>query len=130
MALEGADLLLYPTAIGSEPQDPTINSKNHWQTVMRGHAAANMVGVIASNRIGDELNNNVKMNFYGHSLIINETGEVVKEMNSDKEGYASYAFDLESLQNKRSEWGLFRDRREDLYTTCLLYTSPSPRDNR
>ena len=95
MALEGADLLLYPTAIGSEPQD--------------------MVGVIASNRIGDELNNNVKMNFYGHSLIINETGEVVKEMNSDKEGYASYAFDLESLQNKRSEWGLFRDRREDLY---------------
>ena len=59
-----------------------------------------MVGVIASNRIGDELNNNVKMNFYGHSLIINETGEVVKEMDSDKEGYASYAFDLESLQNK------------------------------
>ena len=78
-----------------------------------------MVGVIASNRLGDELNNNIDMNFYGHSLIINETGEVVKEMNSDKEGYASYAFDLESLQNKRSEWGLFRDRREDLYTTAI-----------
>ena len=116
MALEGADLLFYPSAIGSEPQDPTINSKNHWQTVMRGHAAANMVGVIASNRIGNELNNDVNMNFYGHSIIINETGEIVKDMGNDEEGYASYTFDLESLQNKRSEWGLFRDRREDLYS--------------
>ena len=83
---------------------------------MRGHAAANIVGVIASNRIGNELNNDVRMNFYGHSIIINETGEIVKDMGNDEEGYASYTFDLESLRNKRSEWGLFRDRREDLYS--------------
>jgi N-carbamoylputrescine amidase len=115
MVLNGADLLFYPTAIGNEPQNPKINSKNHWQTAMRGHAASNMVGVIASNRIGSEIINNVEMNFYGHSFIVNETGDIVKDLGNDKEGFICHTFNLNNLQSKRAEWGLFRDRREDLY---------------
>ena len=119
MALDGADILFYPTAIGSEPQDPNINSKDHWQTVMRGHAASNVVGVVASNRIGSELNNNVEMEFYGHSLIINETGDIVKDLGKDNEGFSSYSFNIDAIQLKRTEWGLFRDRREDLYSNLI-----------
>ena len=120
MALQGADILFYPTAIGSEPQSEEIYSKDHWQTVMRGHAAANLVGIVASNRIGKETNNDVRLDFYGHSLIIDETGKILKELNRSEEGYVIHSFDIGSIQNNRTAWGVFRDRRIDLYDEIIL----------
>ena len=120
MALQGADILFYPTAIGSEPQNEEIYSKDHWQTVMRGHAAANLVGIVASNRIGKETNNDVRLDFYGHSLIIDETGKILKELNRSEEGYVIHSFDIGSIQNNRTAWGVFRDRRIDLYDEIIL----------
>ena len=120
MALQGADILFYPTAIGSEPQNEEIYSKDHWQTVMRGHAAANLVGIVASNRIGKEINNDVRLDFYGHSLIIDETGKILKELNRSEEGYVIHSFDIGSIQNNRTAWGVFRDRRIDLYDEIIL----------
>mgnify|MGYP001290967210 CR=1 FL=1 len=120
MALQGADILFYPTAIGSEPQDAKIYSKDHWQTVMRGHAAANLVGIVASNRIGKEKNNDVQLDFYGHSLIIDETGRILKELSNSDEGYVIHPFDISSIQSYRTAWGVFRDRRIDLYKEIIL----------
>jgi len=114
MALMGADLLLYPTAIGSEPESPQINSKDHWQRVMQGHAAANMVGLAASNRVGKELIDDVTMDFYGHSFIADATGDKLAELGSD-EGVVTADFDFAAMRANRASWGLFRDRRVDLY---------------
>ncbi|KAG7336612.1 hydrolase [Nitzschia inconspicua] len=158
MALQGADVLMYPTAIGTEPQDPTIDSVGHWQRVMQGHAAANVVPVVASNRYGTEIllsnsnnnnnnNNNENNNkptiekqritFYGRSFITDATGAIVKEvvsMNNDdmqqqdqqqqeeeKEDHQRYisiiasTIDPEANRAQRLAWGLFRDRRPELY---------------
>ena len=120
MALQGADILFYPTAIGSEPQNEEIYSKDHWQTVMRGHAAANLVGIVASNRIGKEKNNDVQLDFYGHSLIIDETGRILKELSKSDEGYVIHSFDISAIQSNRTAWGVFRDRRIDLYKETIL----------
>jgi len=114
MALMGADLLLYPTAIGSEPESPQINSKDHWQRTMQGHAAANMVALAASNRIGREVIDDITMNFYGHSFIADATGGKVAELGTD-EGLAVADFDFAAMRTERASWGLFRDRRVDLY---------------
>lgn len=120
MALQGAELLFYPTAIGSEPQDPTIDSAAHWQRVMQGHAAANIMPVIASNRIGTEPGRKgTELTFYGSSFIADQTGEKVAEADRASESVLTATFDLDGIARQRSNWGLFRDRRPELYTPLL-----------
>lgn len=121
MALKGAELLFYPTAIGSEPQDADIDSRDHWQTVMLGHAAANLVPVIASNRVGVEEDEDSRITFYGSSFIAGPQGNKIAEANRTEETVLVAAFDLEQLEHQRIEWGLFRDRRPDLYKALLTY---------
>jgi N-carbamoylputrescine amidase len=118
MALMGAELLFYPSAIGSEPLDPEYDSADHWQRAMQGHAAANMVPVIACNRIGREVGRDCSTVFYGRSFIAGPTGEIVTEAGGD-EAVLTAAFDLEKLRRQRAGWGLFRDRRPDLYTVLM-----------
>ena len=119
MALMGADLIFYPTAIGSEPQDPNLNSLKHWQRTMQGHAAANMTPIIASNRIGKEIADKTEMNFYGHSFISDETGEIKCECNDESEGIILHSFNIDEIRISRASWGLFRDRRPELYDKIL-----------
>lgn len=120
MALKGAELLFYPTAIGSEPQDPTIDSAAHWQRVMQGHAAANLMPVIASNRIGTEPGRKgTELTFYGSSFIANQTGEKIAEADRTTETVLTATFDLDAIAKQRAAWGLFRDRRPELYTPLL-----------
>ena len=115
MALQGAELLFYPTAIGTEPHDPNINSCEHWQRVQQGHAGANLTPVIASNRIGNEEQDGYDISFYGASFIANQFGEKVAELNRADEGIAVQSFDLDKLEHTRTAWGVFRDRRPNLY---------------
>ncbi len=115
MTLMGADILLYPTAIGSEPHDPNINSKLHWQNVMIGHSAANQIPVIASNRIGIETEQDISLTFYGSSFITDHMGNIIKTMDEKSEGIIFQEFDLEEIKKYRQSWGNFRDRRPDLY---------------
>lgn len=121
MTLMGAELLFYPTAIGSEPQDGSIDSKDHWQTCMLGHAAANLVPVIASNRIGVEQDEDSQITFYGSSFIAGPTGSKISEASRDKEQILIEEFDLDALEKQRIEWGIFRDRRPDLYKVITSY---------
>lgn len=121
MVLMGAEILFYPTAIGSEPQDPGIDSRDHWQTCMLGHAAANLVPVVASNRIGIETIEDSQITFYGSSFIAGPQGQKISEANRIEETILTVEFDLEQLENQRTEWGIFRDRRPDLYKTLLTY---------
>ena len=118
LALKGAELLFFPTAIGTEPVLPK-DSKDHWQNTMCGHAAANIMPVIASNRIGTEVEGDSSMTFFGSSFIANEEGTKIKEMDRVTEGFISYEFDLDVIRKKRYSWGVFRDRRVDLYTPIL-----------
>ncbi|HEY8910694.1 MAG TPA: N-carbamoylputrescine amidase [Desulfosporosinus sp.] len=115
MALMGAELLFYPTAIGSEPEDGSIDSKEHWQTCMFGHAAANLIPVVASNRIGVEEDDESSITFYGSSFITGPQGNKVVEAGRTEETVLVAEFDLEQLEKQRLEWGIFRDRRPDLY---------------
>jgi len=119
MALQGAELLFYPTAIGSEPQDATINSRDHWQRVMQGHAGANMMPVIASNRIGREQGESCAITFYGSSFIAGPRGEKIAEAGEAGETVLTARFDLEEMRIDRAAWGFFRDRRPELYTELL-----------
>lgn len=121
MALQGAEILLYPTAIGSEPEDSSVDSKQHWQTCMLGHAATNLVPVIASNRIGVETDEDSSITFYGSSFIAGPTGAVIKEASRDQEEILYADFDLAQLEAQRVEWGLFRDRRPDLYRVLTTH---------
>lgn len=120
MALLGAEILLYPTAIGSEPVLQT-DSKPHWQRCMQGHAAANIMPVVASNRIGHEVQKNSEMTFYGSSFIADETGGLVAEADRETEGVITAEFDLDAIAQKRREWGVFRDRRPEMYGTLLTH---------
>lgn len=115
MALMGAELLFYPTAIGSEPDDAEIDSKDHWQRCMTGHSAANLMPVIASNRIGIEKIGDSEIKFYGSSFITDNTGKIIAESDRQSEDIIIAEFDLDLLAQKRIEWGVFRDRRPDLY---------------
>ncbi|MFZ9289966.1 MAG: N-carbamoylputrescine amidase [Ilumatobacteraceae bacterium] len=115
MALLGADVILYPTAIGSEPQNPTWDSSAHWQRVMQGHAAANLVPVVAANRTGREVGNPTTVTFYGSSFITDVTGEKVAEAGRDDERVLVAEIDVEANRAMRAAWGLFRDRRPELY---------------
>ncbi len=119
MALMGAELLLYPTAIGSELDKPDLDSKNHWQNTMCGHAAANIMPVIASNRIGKESSNDLSMEFYGSSFISNHLGELITEADRKSEKIITHTFDLDLITQYRRDWGVFRDRRTDLYNKLL-----------
>lgn len=121
MALMGAEILLYPTAIGSEPQDTSIDSKDHWQTCMLGHAAANLMPVVASNRIGDEEDEESKITFYGSSFIAGPQGNKIVEAGRTEETVLVAEFDLDQLDTQRIEWGIFRDRRPDLYKVITSY---------
>lgn len=118
LALKGAEILLFPTAIGSEPILPK-DSKDHWQNTMRGHAAANIMPLLASNRVGTEKVKNSSMTFFGSSFISDQHGVLVKEMNRVDEGIAIASFNLDEINNERRDWGVFRDRRIDLYSPLL-----------
>lgn len=121
MVLMGAELLFYPTAIGSEPQDQSIDSKDHWQICMLGHAAANLVPVIASNRVGVENDEESSISFYGSSFIAGPQGNKIVEANRTDEMVITAEFDLDQLEIQRIEWGIFRDRRPDLYKIITTY---------
>lgn len=121
MVLMGAEILLYPTAIGSEPESREVDSKGHWQRCMIGHSASNLVPVVASNRIGTEKAEDSEITFYGSSFITGGTGEMIAEAGREKEEILTAEFDLEELEKARIEWGIFRDRRPDLYGTILTY---------
>lgn len=110
MALGGAELLIYPTAIGSEPEQPEIDTKDPWQRVMVGHAVANAMPVAAANRVGLE----DAITFYGASFICNARGDMVAELDGE-EGIAQASFNLDTLRRERAGWGFFRDRRPELY---------------
>lgn len=115
MALMGAEVLLYPTAIGSEPPNPTWDSSGHWQRVMQGHAGANITPVVAANRTGHEVGDPTEITFYGSSFIADGTGAKVAEANRTEETVLLATFDRATLQEMRTVWGLFRDRRPELY---------------
>jgi N-carbamoylputrescine amidase len=115
LVLGGAEVLLYPTAIGTEPQFPDWDSSGHWQRAMQGHAASNMVPVVASNRIGTEKGKNSEMTFYGSSFITDETGAKVAEADRTSEAVLTHTFDLDAIRNQRAQWGFFRDRRPEHY---------------
>lgn len=120
MALQGAELLFYPTAIGSEP---TLgkDSRIHWRNTMAGHAAANMMPVIASNRIGTEVEGDTSISFYGSSFIADQHGEIVAQGDDHSEEILLYEFDLDDLAKERREWGIFRDRRPEMYAPMLTH---------
>ena len=111
MMLMGAELLLYPTAIGTEPENPGLDTKDLWQRAMVGHAVANVVPVVASNRIGTEGG----QTFYGHSFIADHRGEKVAELGRADTGFITADLDLEEIRRNRASFGFFRDRRPDLY---------------
>jgi N-carbamoylputrescine amidase len=115
MALAGADLLFYPTAIGSEPEEPELDSRDSWQRVMIGHAVANAVGVIAANRVGTEGTGPSAITFYGSSFVANARGDKLAELDRSETGFALAALDLSQLRRIRASMGFFRDRRPDLY---------------
>ncbi len=120
MALLGAELLFFPTAIGSEP---TLkhDSSPHWRNTMAGHAAANMMPVIASNRIGTESDEDSSMTFYGKSFIADNHGEIVKEADDHSSQVLVAEFDLDALAEERRFWGIYRDRRPEMYKTLLTH---------
>ena len=119
MALMGAELLFYPTAIGSEPQDLSIDSRDHWQRAMQGHAASNIMPLVASNRIGTEKGQNWTVTYYGSSFIADHTGAIVKQAPREGEAVLTATFDLDEIRNYRNAWGVFRDRRPELYGPIL-----------
>lgn len=119
MVLQGAGLLLYPTAIGSEPYDTTINSCGHWQRVIQGHAAANIVPMVIANRVGKEVGESCEVTFYGSSLITGPTGELITTANASEETIIMASFDLNKVFALRTEWGIFRDRRISQYAPLL-----------
>ena len=122
LALQGAEIIFYPTAIGSEPI-LEVDSMEHWRRVMQGHAAANLVPVCAANRIGIEDvkpceengNQCSSLQFYGSSFMTDETGALVEQASRDKEEILLHEYDLDQLEENRLTWGLFRDRREEMY---------------
>jgi N-carbamoylputrescine amidase len=115
MALMGAEMLLYPTAIGSEPYDTDLDTSRMWRRAMQGHAVSNCMPVIAANRIGTEDGPNGSQRFYGHSFISDEWGNLVAEFGSEESGTLIAALDLGRAARRRAGMGFFRDRRPELY---------------
>lgn len=135
MALQGAEIIVYPTAIGSEPHNPGYDSFEHWQRTIVGHAAANMVPVVVANRVGTEATTVQNMsgsdsnkewftsgscvNFYGSSFITDNVGKVLTQMDRESDGVSIASLPLSSYQHNRTSWGLYRDRRPELYQALL-----------
>ncbi len=120
MALMGAEILVYPTAIGSEPPPaPSVDSSAHWRRVMQGHAGANYVPLIASNRIGREVGETCEITFYGTSFIAGPTGEILADAGRGAEAVITATVDLDDIAAARNSWGMFRDRRPELYEPLM-----------
>ena len=117
MTLAGADILFYPTAIGSEPEEPELDSRDSWQRVMIGHAVANAVGVVAANRVGTEGEGAGGITFYGSSFVANARGDKIAELGRDERGIAIATLDTDEIRRTRASMGFFRDRRPTLYKT-------------
>ncbi len=126
MALLGADILLYPTAIGSEPKMPGYDSQPHWQRTMQGHSAANLIPVCASNRIGREEDQGIEITFYGSSFITGNTGEILVQCDREHEDIKIAGFDFQEIENMRAGWGLFRDRRPAMYSVLGSLDGKTP----
>jgi N-carbamoylputrescine amidase len=120
MVLQGAEILFYPSAIGSEPYDPTLDTHLQWQRAMQGHAVANAVPVVAANRIGTENNDGTVQSYYGHSFVADHKGELIASFGDKDEGVLVASFDLDAIARYRAEWGFFRDRRTDLYAKHIV----------
>jgi N-carbamoylputrescine amidase len=120
MVLQGAEILFYPSAIGSEPYDPTLDTHLQWQRAMQGHAVANAVPIVAANRIGTEDNDGTVQSYYGHSFIADHKGELVASFGDKDAGVLVTGFDLDAIARYRAEWGFFRDRRTDLYAKHIV----------
>lgn len=122
LALQGAEVLLFPTAIGSEPGCAALDSRDHWQVTMRGHAAANLVPLVAANRVGREVattDPTLQMDFYGSSLICDHKGKLLAQADRESTGVLIQTLDLSVMREDRLTWGIFRDRRPDLYGALL-----------
>lgn len=119
MALKGAELLFYPTANGTDPLFNDPNGVAHWRNCMRGQAVSNSMPIIASNRVGVERIGDGTINFFGHSFIMDESGELLEEADDQSELVITHTFDLDALQENRNAWSLFRDRRPELYKKML-----------
>jgi N-carbamoylputrescine amidase len=126
MVLLGADILLYPTAIGSDPVEKDDDYSDSWQYAMMGHAAANFIPVCASNRVGLEKGESCDINFFGRSFITDETGSKVAEADREAETILTASFDFEEIRKKRSRFTIFRDRRPDLYDVLLTLDGHVP----
>jgi N-carbamoylputrescine amidase len=122
MMLLGAEMLLYPTAIGSEPHEPDLDTRDPWQRAMIGHAVSNVVPVVAANRIGEEAG----QRFYGSSFIADARGDKRAELGRADEGVIVATFDLDALARTRAAWGFFRDRRPDLYGVLTTADGVTP----
>ena len=119
MMLQGAEVLMYPTAIGTEPHDDSLDTAEPWRRAMQGHAVSNVVPVVGANRIGHEQVTEAGQTFYGHSFIADHRGDLVESLGRDEEGVLVHEFDLDFLDRHRAAWGFFRDRRTDLYGPLL-----------
>lgn len=119
MALKGADFLFYPSAIGSDCHD-------HWEVVMRGHAAANIIPLVCSNRVGTEKGSLGQVTYFGQAFIAGPRGEVLQRADKTSETFVTQAFDLDEIAELRAHWGLFRDRRPDLYKPLLTLDGTTP----
>ena len=115
LVLQGAEVLMFPTAIGSEPKAPELDSSAHWRRTMQGHAAANMVPLVASNRVGAETVGETNNTFYGTSFIAGYTGEILVDCPAPVEDVITATVDLDEAAAYRAAWGVFRDRRPDMY---------------
>ncbi len=122
MMLQGAEILFYPTAIGSEPHDPELDTRDPWQRAMIGHAVSNIVPVVAANRIGIEDG----QRFYGSSFVADTRGDKVAELGREEEGIIFASFDLDEIRRTRASWGFFRDRRPELYGVLATADGKTP----
>lgn len=120
MVLQGADVLFYPTAIGSEPYHTALDTHMQWRRAMQGHAVANAIPIVAANRIGHEENDGAAQKFYGRSFIADHRGDLVQSFGDTDEGVLVHTFDLAEIESYRADWGFFRDRRPELYEKSIL----------
>lgn len=130
MVLKGAEIIVYPTAIGVDLAFPDYHSRQHWQQTMQGHAAANMVVVAASNRVGLEHGETGSINFYGGSFIADQFGTLVGEAGEDDGEIVINSFDLDAIREVRRRWGIYRTRRTDLYDSVKQSASQDLLDDR
>src|SRR5690606_9235203 len=119
MVLGGAEVLLYPTAIGSEPEEPDNDTRDPWRRVMIGHAVANACAVVAANRVGVEGQGREAITFYGSSFIADHRGEILAELGRSEEGVIVAPIDTDAQRRYRATFGFFRDRRPELYSPLV-----------